>query len=212
MLLKGQIVKLFISFLLAVFLLTPSVSAQTPTAITGLQVIAERQYASETETAIDTTKDGVYLVSARVYLFDDEAAAAPAWETLVSAESITTDLGDDAENKLVREELKDVGDRGLAMSVSVELEKGETAEYRSVMIQREAMIVTVTAIAGSVDSAKIADDIAGAMIERDPSTAPAVFDGYGASTGGVWDVFLPQNAKELSGLTAYMDKETRPSN
>lgn len=204
--------KLLSIILLALFLFIPPAHAQTPTAIAGLQVVPEPQYASETESTIDTTTDGVYLVSARVYLFDDEDAASPAWETLVSADSITTDLGDEAEDKLIREELDDLGDRGMAISVSVELAEGEWAEYRSVMTQRGAMIVTVTAITGSADAAMIADDIAGEMIEREPSTAPSVYDGYGASTGGVWDVFLPQDADQLTGLTAYLDKETRPSN
>ncbi len=202
--------KLLSIALLSLLVFTPTVQAQTPAALTGLQVIAERQYAAETESVIDTTSKGVFLASARVYLFDDEQAAEPAWDTLVDAESITADLGDDADDKLIRDELETMGDRGVALSVSIELDAGATAEYRSVMTQRGAMIVTVTVIAGSADAAKIADDIAAAMIDREPGTSPSVYDGYGASTGGVWDVFLPQDAEELTGLTAYLDKETRP--
>lgn len=211
--LKGCIVKVSLAILLAL-ILTPGVTsttAQTPTTLSGFQVIAERQYAAETESTIDTTGDGVFLASARVYLFDNEQAAEPTWNTLVDAESIATDLGDEADDKLVREELEQMGDRGMALSISVELDAGATAEYRSVMTQRGAMIVTVTMIAGSADAATIADDIAAAMIDREPGTSPSVYDGYGASTGGVWEVFLPQDAEELTGLTAYLDKETRPS-
>ncbi len=74
---------------LILILLTPLVAAaQTPTVIAGLQVIAERQYAAETQATIDTTTGGVFLVSARVFVFDTEDNANPVWEQLIAADSI----------------------------------------------------------------------------------------------------------------------------
>lgn len=199
--------------LLALFaFITPSlVAAQTPEVIAGLQVIAERQYAADTTGTLDTTQDAVYLASARVYLFDDEESAKPVWETLIAVEAIENDLGDAAGDTIVRDDLEDIGDQAVAISVAVDLQDNQSAVYRTVVAQRGAMIVTVTVIAGSEDSAGIVDTIAAAMIARDPSTAIAKYDGNGNSTGGVWDVFLPKDAEELTGITAYLDKETRPA-
>lgn len=193
-------------------LIAPSlVAAQTPEVIAGLQVIAERQYAADTTGTLDTTQDAVYLASARVYLFDDEASTKPVWETLVAVEVIEDTLGDAAGDTIVRENLDNIGDQAVAISVSVDLQDNQTAVYRMVVAQRGAMIVTVTVIAGSEQTANLADSVATAMIARDPSTAIAKYDGNGGSTGGVWDVFLAKDAPELTGLTAYLDKETRPA-
>lgn len=199
---------LVVSLLLLVL---PAVAhAQTPAAIPGLQVIAERQYASDTTGPIDASGEGVFLASARVYLFDDAANAESTWETLVAADTVQQDLPlDDESITYEQTELKNVGDRAMVLNLSAELEEGSTGVFRTVIIQRDTMIVTVTVIAGSDEAAEIADDIAIAMSERDPGGDEAVYDGLGGSSGGVWDVFLPADADELAGLQAYADKETR---
>ena len=197
---------------LLTFIPANGAAAQTPIAIEGLQVIAERQYASETEQAIDTSGDGVFLVSARVYLFDEADNAESTWDTLVAAESVEKDLPkDDASFSYEKTELKDVGDRAMILSINAELTEGTTGTFRTVIAQRDEMIVTVTAIAGSAEAAEIADTLVAEMIERDPAQSESTYDGLGASSGGVWDVFLPDDADELQGLQAYADKETRPA-
>lgn len=196
---------------LLLFIVPGSMFAQTPAVIDGLQVIAERQYAATSDGTIDTSSEGVYLASARVYLFDSEADVQPVWDTLVDVDVIKQDLGESADTEIAREDLKDIGDQAVSLTVDVDLEDNTTSLFRTVIARRGAMIVTVNTIAGSADAAMVADTMATAMIARDPGSAPSVYDGYGESSGGVWDVFLPKDAKQLSGLIAYMDKETRPS-
>lgn len=186
-------------------------AAQTPVAIEGLQVIAERQYASETEDTIDTSNDGVFLVSARVYLFDSADDAESTWETLVANESVERDLPDDDSILYEKTELEDVGDRAMILYIEATMDSGDSGAFRTVIAQRDAMIVTVTVIAGSPEAAEIADTMVAKMIERDPAESEAQYDGLGNSTGGVWDVFLPADAESLQGLTSYADKETRPA-
>jgi hypothetical protein len=201
---------LFLASML-ILLLPQTMHAQTPVVIDGLQVIAERQYATDPGLPIDTQDEGVYLVSARVYLFNSQENAESTWETLVAAESIEQDLpADDDSMVYEKTELENVGDRATVLSLSAEMDKGETGAFRTVVIQQDAMIVTVTAIASSVDAATVADDIAIAMIEREPADTESEYDGLGGSTGSVWEVFLPADAEELGDLTAYADKETRP--
>lgn len=197
----------------ALFLILPHIArAQTPVVIEGLQTIAERQYAVDTEGTIDIGGDGLFLVSSRVYVFDSADNAENTWETLVTAESVESDLPEDDDSITYEKiELHDVGDRAVVLSLSAELSDSETGVFRTVIVQKNATIVTVTAIAGSVDAATVADDIATAMIERDSGDDEVIFDGTGASTGGVWDIFLPADADELADLHAYADKETQPA-
>jgi hypothetical protein len=193
-------------------LLSPALAAaQTPVAIEGLQVIAERQYAVETEGAIDTSGEGVFLASARVYLFNDAESADSTWETLVANESVEKDLPDDDSVVYEKTELDGVGDRAMVLHIEAKMDNSEQGAFRTVIAQRDAMIVTATVIAGSPEGAEKADEIATAMIKRDPSDTDSTYDGLGTSTGGVWDVFLPADADALDGLTAYADKETRPA-
>lgn len=204
-----KIILLIASFLL---FLPQAASAQTPVAIDGLQVIAERQYATDPAATIDTSEGGVFLVSARVYLFDSPEDSDSTWATLVAAESMERDIPlDDDSITYEKTEMEDVGDRGMILSLTADIDDGETGAFRTVLIQNGSMIVSVTAIAGSTDDATIADDIATAMSEREPGDDEAEYDGTGASTGGVWDVFLPTDAEELGDLQAYADKETRPA-
>lgn len=196
---------------LLVLLLPQVVQAQTPVAIDGLQVIAERQYAADPGGTIDTSSDGVFLASVRVYLFDSSENAESTWATLVAAESIESDLPDDNSVNYEKTEVEDIGDRATVLSLSAEMPEGETGAFRTMIVQQGSMIVTVTAIAGSVDAARVADDIAIAMIEREPGDGASEYEGMGGSTGGVWEVFLPADADELGDLQSYADKETRPA-
>lgn len=186
--------------------------AQTPVALEGLDVIAERQYATDPQGTIDADSGGVFLASVRVYLFDSPESAESTWDTLVAAESVESDLpeGDDSFT-YEKTELDDVGDRAMVLSLSADISEDETGAFRTMIVQKESTIVTVTAIASSVEDAKIADDIAMAMIEREPGDGEAEYDGTGSSTGGVWEIFLPEDADELGDLQAYADKETRPA-
>ena len=204
-------VKRFALLVCLLTLLPATGAAQTPVVIEGLQVIAERQYATETEQAIDTSGDGVFLVSARVYLFDSSDDAESTWETLVANESIERDLPVDDSILYEKIELEDVGDRAMILHIEAQMDTVDSGIFRTVIAQRDEMIVTVTAIAGSAEAAEIADTVATAMIERDPADSDARYDGMGASTGGVWDVFLPAEDDALQGLQAYADTETRPT-
>jgi len=198
------------SLVLLIFSSTTA-SAQTPVAIEGLQVIAERQYAAETGNAIDTEQDGVYLVSARVYQFDSREHADSTWETLVSADVVAADIPEDDESiSYETTELEDIGDRATVLSLSAEMEDNRVGAFRTMVIQEDAIIITVTVIAGSTEAATVADHIAIAMSKRNAGDSESTYDGTGKSTGGVWDIFLPADAEELAGLTAYADKETRP--
>lgn len=205
--------KLSILFISSLLLLLPqSAHAQTPAAISGLQVIAERQYADETRGPIDTSSDGVFLASARVYLFDSPEDAESTWDTLAAAESIERDLSEEDDTVSYEKfEVEDLGDRAMVVSLSAEISENETGAFRTMIVQQGEMIVTVTVIAGSMGAAEIADDIAAAMIEREPGDDAAVYDGNGSSSGGVWEVFLPSDADELGDLKSYADKETRPA-
>lgn len=196
-----------------ILLLLPQVTqAQTPVAIDGLQVIAERQYATDPAATIDASSGGVFLASVRVYLFDSPDAAESTWDTLVAAESIEADLPDDDDSfTYEKTEVEDIGDRATVINLSAEVSEDETGVFRTMIVQKDATIVTVTAIAGSLEAAEIADDIAIAMIEREPGDGETTYDGMGASTGGVWEIFLPADAEELGELQAYADKETRPA-
>lgn len=186
--------------------------AQTPVAIDGLEVIAERQYASDPGATIDTLDGGVYLASVRVYLFATPDDAESTWDTLVAAESVAGDLPeDDPSVSYEKTEVEDVGDRATVLSLSAEISEGETGAFRTMIVQQDTMIVTVTAIAGSVEEAEVADAIATSMIEREPGESESEYDGMGGSTGGVWEIFLPADADELGELQAYADKETRPA-
>lgn len=187
-------------------------AAQTPVAIDGLQVIAERQYAAETEGTIDTSGEGVFLASVRVYVFDDADSADSTWELLVANESVEQDLPEGDDVNYEKTELEDLGDRGMAINLEAELADGKVGVFRTAMAQRDAMIVTVNVVAGSADGAQLADDLLAEMIERDPSDSESKYDGTGDSTGGVWDVFPPADAESLQGLKPYADKETRPAN
>ena len=210
--LKGITLK-FSLLLASILLLLPQFAhAQTPTVIPGLEVIAERQYATDAGGTIDTQSEDVFLASARVYLFATPEDAETTWETLAAAESIEDDL-DEGDDSVTYEkfEVEDIGDRAMVISLSAEISDGETGAFRTMMIQQGTRIVTVTAIAGSVEAAEIADDIATAMIEREPGESEPVYDGNGASAGGVWEVFLPADAEVLGDLRAYADKETRPA-
>ena len=210
---KGTTLKFLISVASALLLLLPQVaSAQTPVADEGLQVIAERQYAADPEGNIDTGSEEIYLASVRVYLFDNADGAESTWETLVAADSVEADLPEDDDSfSYEKTEIVDIGDRAMVLNLSAEVREDETATFRTMIIQKGAMIVTVNAIAGSADDAEGADAIAIAMIERQPGDGESEYDGNGGSTGGVWEVFLPADAEELGELQAYADKETRPA-
>src|SRR5699024_4104877 len=118
---------------------------------------------------------------------------------------------DDDSLSYEKTEIDDIGDRAMVLNLSAEIREDETATFRTMIIQKGAMIVTVNAIAGSGDDAEGADAIAIAMIERQPGDGESEYDGNGGSTGGVWEVFLPADAEELGELQAYADKETRPA-
>lgn len=205
--------KQLILVVFALLMLEPvAANAQTPVAIEGLQVIAERQYASDTAESIDIKSDGVFLVSARVYQFDSSENANSTWEKLVAAESIQADLPEDDDSFTYEtSELDDVGDRATVLSLTAKTSDDETGAFRTVIIQTDATIVTVTAIAGSKESAEVADDIAISMSNREAGDNETTYEGMGGSTGGVWEMFLPADADELAGLKAYADKETRPA-
>ena len=201
----------FLPVFLLLFIVPQTTYAQTPVAIEGLEVIAERQYASDADGTVDLGSDGVFLATARVYVFDSAANADSTWETLVAAEMVRGDVPDDDDSVTYEQiELEDVGDRAMVLSLSADLAEGETGVFRTVIVQKEAVIVTVTIIAGSVEATEIADTIAEAMIEREPGDGDSVYDGTGESSGGVWEIFLPEDAAELGDLRAYADKETRP--
>ncbi len=104
-----------------------------------------------------------------------------------------------------------MGDRAIALGITVELQENQTALYRTVVTQQGNVIVSVTAIAGSEDAAGVADDIAAAMIERKMGYGAETYDGNGGSTGGVWELFLPKDDPTLDGITAYLDSETLPA-
>ena len=205
--------KRFALFACLLALMIPIASAaQTPVAIEGLQVIAERQYASETEGTIDTSGDGAFLVSVRVYVFDSSDHADSTWGTLVANESVERDLPDDDSVNYEKTELDDLGDRAMAINLEAELAQGDTGVFRTIIAQRDAMIVTANVVAGSPDGAKLAEEMVAEMIERDPADSESDYDGMGGSTGGVWEVFPPADSDILEGLTPYADKETRPTN
>lgn len=192
--------------------LPQTVHAQTPVALEGLDVIAERQYAVDPDGTINASSGEVFLASVRVYLFDSPESAESTWDTLVAAESVEADLPEDDDSVTYEKiELDDVGDRATVLNLSAEISEDETGVFRTIIVQKDATIVTVTAIAGSVESAEIADNIARAMIEREPGEGESEYDGMGGSTGGVWEIFLPADADELGELQAYADKETRPA-
>lgn len=194
-------------------LLLPQVAqAQTPAAIAGLEIIAERQYATDVSGTIETGSNNVFLASARVYLFSNAEDAESTWELLTAAESIEDDLVEDDDSVSYEKfDVDDIGDRAMVISLTADISDDETGAFRTMMIQQDAMIVTVTVIAGSAESAELADDIAIGMIEREAGDNESVYDGNGASTGGVWEIFLPADAEELGDLQAYADKETRPA-
>lgn len=210
---KGAALKPSLLLATVFLLLFPQMSsAQTPVALDGLKVIAERQYATDPGSTIDSIESGVYLASVRVYLFDSTEGAESTWETLVAAESVESDIPEDDDSVTYEKiDIEDVGDRAMVLSLSAELPDGETGAFRTMVVQKETTIVTVTIIAASVEDAEIADVIATAMIEREPGDDEADYDGMGGSTGGVWEIFLPADAEELGGLTAYADKEIRPA-
>lgn len=195
-----------------IFLLPQVTTAQTPVALDGLNVIAERQYIAEGADEIDTSSEGVMLVTARVYLLDEPEAAESTWETLVAAQTIEDDLPEDDDSFTYEKiELEDVGDRAVVLNLSAKISESETGVFRTIMIQQGTTIVTVNAIAGSTEAVEIADSIAKAMIQREPGDGDSTYDGMGASTGGVWEVFLPADADELAGLDAMADRETHPA-
>lgn len=202
---------LFFATSLLLLLIPVSAHAQTPVAIEGLQVIAERQYATDSDAPFDTSTDDVFLASARVYLFDDEVQAESTWETLTAADVVAQQIPEDNESiSYETTELEGVGDRAVVINLNAELEEA-TGVFRTVIIQNGTAIITVTVIAGSQDSAAIADDIAMAMSERDAGEDEAIYDGTGKSTGGVWEIFLPADSDVLGDLKPYADKETRPA-
>lgn len=204
--------RILLPFLLLLISATPVLAfAQTPAAMTGLQTIAERQYAIELDKPIDTSGDGIFMATARVYQFDSEANANPTYEQLVDAEGVRSQLpADDDSVKLETTELNDVGDRGTVLHLQADLQEGELGYFRTAIVQQGAMVVTVTVIAGTTEASEAAEGIATAMIDREPGDDAGTYEGNGKSTGGVWDVFLPEDAEELGGLQAYMDKEMRP--
>ena len=112
-------------------------------------MIAERQYASETEGTIDTSGDGAFLVSVRVYVFDSSDHADSTWGTLVANESVERDLPDDDSVNYEKTELDDLGDRAMAINLEAELAEGDTGVFRTIIAQRDAMIVTANVVAGS---------------------------------------------------------------
>lgn len=197
---------------LLTFMIPTAAAAQTPVALEGLQVIAERQYAAETEGNIDTSGEGVFMLSVRVYVFDEADNADSTWDLLVANESVEQDLPDDDSVSYEKTELEDIGDRAMAINLEAEMAEDNTGVFRTVIAQRDAMIVTVNVVAGSPDGARLADDLLAEMIERDPSDSESNYDGMGGSTGGVWDVFPEADTESLQGLIPYADKETRPAN
>lgn len=202
---------LFFAASLLLLLVPGSARAQTPVAIEGLQVIAERQYATESDAPIDTSTDAVFLASARVYLFDEESQADSTWETLTAADVVAQQIPEDDESiSYETTELEDVGDRAVVINLNAELEDA-TGIFRTVIIQNGTAIITVTVIAGSQEAAEIADEIAIAMSEREVGDGEAKYDGLGNSTGGVWEIFLPEDSDTLGDLKPYADKETRPA-
>lgn len=192
-------------------LFSVQVAAQTPAPITGLQVIAERQYAMDPSAPLAADDKGVALATVRAYLFDSENNANATWETLVAADAVQRDLPkNDDSIQYEQVELNDIGDRAMVLNLTTTRDDGSTGIFRTVIVQKNATLISVTVIAGSLDAATTADAIATAMSNRTADLSPAVYDGTGKSHGGVWSMFLPENAKELGGLQVYADKETRP--
>lgn len=197
--------------LLFVLAFIPGASwAQTPRVIEGLIVIAERQYAMDPDAPITTEGGGIFLATARVYQFDTEEHANPVYGELVKAEGLTAQLpANDTSVKLHSAEIAGVGDRATVLNlVTTDTSLGK---FRMVIAQDEAVLVTVTIIAGSDDAVQAAEEIARVMIEREPGTSASTFNAHGASSGGVWDVFPTTDAPELRGLQSFQDKEIRPA-
>lgn len=199
------------ALLIMIMMLIPStISAQTPVPMTGLKVIAERQYAASTDQPLETAGDGVLLLTVRVYQFENEEQANPVFETLVEAEGVTSQLPKDGSVTLETTDLKDVGHRGVILNLEAGSQNDRLGYFRTAIVQNESLIVNVTVIAGSPESSEKAEAIAAAMLEREVGSGETVYEGTGKSTGGVWDLFLEPEDSLLEGLTAYQDKEIRP--
>jgi hypothetical protein len=148
----------------------------------------------------------------RIYAFNSEEHADAGWESTVESTTIESQIPTGSDKvEFQEQEIDDLGDRAWATILSAETPDGETGYFRLVYVQDGPMLYTLSAIAGSADATAVTDDLARAIVERDPSNDEVRFNPDGSSNGGVWDLLPPTDHDALTGLIPFADSEHTPT-
>lgn len=210
---------LLFASLLALLAALPA-SAQTPTAspgatpqgtpgtLPGLQYAASRQYAPDPTKPISASDEGLFLLTARIFVFDTEAHANAGWDATVNSTTIESQLPPSSEKVQYEEiEIESLGDRAWGVTIAAETPQGDTGYFRLVYVQDGAYLYTLSAIAGSAEPTLITDAFAKAMVDAEPGDGDVEFSPDGTSRGGVWDLMPVQGDDTAGELVAFADSE-----
>lgn len=190
---------------------TPAASPQsTPTQgrLEGLQAGVVRQYAADPTLNPSERPDEFSIISAHVFRFDSADHAAAAWQSLredgLEQFQPTADAGEVDVNE---EERDDIGDQAYVIWLSANLEQGGAGYYRALYVQDGEFLYFLTAIAGNEQNTLVTDELAHAIVDREPGSGSANFDADGTSTGGLWDLLPDPDDDVVANLVPVQDRE-----
>ena len=155
--------------------------------------------------------EGLSALSAQVLQFDsaDHAAAAYALfeQNMVAG---LASMGQGGTPTVDSEEIPDLGDAAAATTLVTVTEDTET-HLRYVVVHDDTMVLVVTALAGTGESAAAADTLAAWIVnEGEVSPDPVTFDPAGFSRGGIWGLLPPSGHEVLDGLIPLRDDQLYP--
>lgn len=152
---------------------------------------------------------GEFAVYGMVARFDGDDTAGDAYQLLAEASDEELELSGSEDAEISREEIDDIGDEAMSMTVTSESE-GTSAE---VIVAREDEYLFLAAsvlIGADEESTGHAKDLLTYMVEEGEEGGDTEFNEDGTSTGGLWDFFPDDDFDAVADLVPGGDEEIVP--
>lgn len=195
-------------------------SIPTPAEFEGIQAAITRTWGLDVEAMMEATPglqpedfaDGLTTMTALVLKFDTAEHARAAYDAI--AQNLSSDLmamGQGGTPTVEEEEISDLGD--IASADTLKTVSGDiTTWYRFVVVQEDIYTHLISALAGSEEPARQADELASYVVnEGEEEGSEAIFVAEGGSTGGLWALLPEAGHETLGNLVPIIDATIYPA-